>query len=519
MNGAVVLLIAVLTLTGAGPVLAERPLWGSLEPGPYGAGFTTIEAYDNSRTARPKFDYFGVPLEGERARPIQVLVWYPAAVAEADVPMTLAEYIFPNPENPDFFPYVTAVQQRDLGLMFMVMGNDGGLVLDVQNVDVGAVRDAAHAEGAFPVLVYFPNIGRSFFDNLVLCELLASHGFVVMTTHSMGAGGVNPEPNQAGLETVVRDGEFGLSLLRGREYVDWNRLATFGLGFGGLASWAFQMRNADVEAVTCLSGWNVIAAQAELAGNGTHFNAERMTVPQLQLFGGDDSTISLSHIDSCRYSLRYLGRVTGAEPVDFSSYGAIRDIISDSGEFAVSVLRPQYYSVCRHVLEFFRQYLGSEETATPFLARAARELPEGTITVSTITAEQKPPTSDEFMAIIQSQGALRAVELYERFKTSAPGTIAFQEANMNAIGYRLLQTGRTSEAVEIFRITAEAFPNSANVWDSYADGCQAVGDTEQAIACYRKVLEVLPTDQAVNDQLRTTLQQNAEQGLERLQSQ
>jgi len=70
-----VLSILVLTETGLGQA---PPLWGEIKPGPYAVGFRTIEKYDYSRTFQPAKDYFGNPVPGQTARPIQVCYWYPA---------------------------------------------------------------------------------------------------------------------------------------------------------------------------------------------------------------------------------------------------------------------------------------------------------------------------------------------------------------------------------------------------------------------------------------------------------
>jgi len=105
------------------------------------------------------------------------------------------------------------------------------------------------------------------------------------------------------------------------------------------------------------------------------------------------------------------------------------------------------------------------------------------------------------------------VRVYRHFNEQEPNAIVVPEANLNAIGYQLLQGGRAEDAVAIFQLNSEAYPNSTNVWDSYADGLRAVGDTANVIMCYQKVLETIPKDQTANEELKTTLRDNAERGL------
>jgi len=73
---------------------------GEIKPGPYAVGFKTIEQYDYSRTFQPVKDYFGNPLPGQTARPIQVCYWYPAE--PGGTRMVYGEYAFPYPSEIGF---------------------------------------------------------------------------------------------------------------------------------------------------------------------------------------------------------------------------------------------------------------------------------------------------------------------------------------------------------------------------------------------------------------------------------
>lgn len=64
---------------GSGSDAQDLPLFTVLEaPGPYAVGLRVIEQYDYSRTYRAPTDDLGKPYRGERARPLQTLIWYPA---------------------------------------------------------------------------------------------------------------------------------------------------------------------------------------------------------------------------------------------------------------------------------------------------------------------------------------------------------------------------------------------------------------------------------------------------------
>ena len=67
------------------------------------------------------------------------------------------------------------------------------------------------------------------------------------------------------------------------------------------------------------------------------------------------------------------------------------------------------------------------------------------------------------------------------------------EAAMNRFGYTLLGANRASDAIEIFKLNAEAYPKSANVHDSLGDAYEAAGRKEDAIKSFERALSIDPS--------------------------
>ncbi len=61
------------------------------------------------------------------------------------------------------------------------------------------------------------------------------------------------------------------------------------------------------------------------------------------------------------------------------------------------------------------------------------------------------------------------------------------------LGYQLLGRDMATEAIEIFKLNVEAFPQSPNVYDSLAEAYMLHGDSKLAIANYERSLELDPT--------------------------
>ena len=62
------------------------------------------------------------------------------------------------------------------------------------------------------------------------------------------------------------------------------------------------------------------------------------------------------------------------------------------------------------------------------------------------------------------------------------------ERIVNELGYQHLHTGRSEVAVAAFRFNTEQHPQSANAWDSLAEGLERRSQVTEALAGYRKAV-------------------------------
>jgi Flp pilus assembly protein TadD len=76
------------------------------------------------------------------------------------------------------------------------------------------------------------------------------------------------------------------------------------------------------------------------------------------------------------------------------------------------------------------------------------------------------------------------------------------EPSVNALGYELLQSGRTQEALAVFTLNAAAHPRSANAHDSRGEALAMAGDTAAAIREYQAAVRLHPSLPGAADKLR-----------------
>lgn len=111
---------------------------------------------------------------------------------------------------------------------------------------------------------------------------------------------------------------------------------------------------------------------------------------------------------------------------------------------------------------------------------------------------------EELRQAYSDSGAAAAVGHYRDLRTSfyGRGTLDFDERSLNSFGYELLRAKDMEGAITIFRLNAEQFPQSANVWDSLAEAYLASGRTELSAIYYRKSLELNPDNENALHQLK-----------------
>ncbi len=102
----------------------------------------------------------------------------------------------------------------------------------------------------------------------------------------------------------------------------------------------------------------------------------------------------------------------------------------------------------------------------------------------------KPSIAKTLSRIIMAEGAESAVSKYRDLKKNQPGAYEFQEGELNGLGYNLLAQKMIKEAIRMFQLNVEAFPDSSNVYDSLGEAYMLNGDKALAIENYERSLKL-----------------------------
>jgi len=102
----------------------------------------------------------------------------------------------------------------------------------------------------------------------------------------------------------------------------------------------------------------------------------------------------------------------------------------------------------------------------------------------------KPGIAMTLYPIIMNEGVDSAAGKYRDLKKNQPGAYDFQEGELNGLGYNLLRQKKIKEAIKVFQLNVEAYPESSNVYDSLGEGYMLNGEKALAIENYEKSLKL-----------------------------
>jgi dienelactone hydrolase len=480
-------------------------------PGPNAVGLRVVHQYDYSRNYRGSIDIVsGKPYTGETARPVQTIIWYPA-VRGSGKAMSFYDYtriagteeLFERPEA-DIAAAAAGLVRRN------ARGRDADTIKRVLANPMLALRDAKPAEGKHPVVIYAPSFNAWGWENADLCEYLASHGYVVIGSASMGAHSRAMSADLEGLEAQAGDIAFLLGYAHTLPFADTGRVAAAGFSWGGFANVVAASRDSRIKALVSLDG--SLRSFPDLVAQVKGLSASRVAVPMLYLASkpksqedlsrrGKDFTKSL--LNDMRFSDVYIATMNPMEHGHFSSF--TERVAGDGAfeEYSRDEIISAYGWGARYVLNFLDGYLKGDPAGLAFLRNAPGKngVPKHLMAMDARPAAATAPGVENLAIELQKRGFAHAHEVYQAMRKLDP---AFELDGqwINRWGYDLMGAGRTGDAVEIFKLNTQLHPEDADMFDSLAEGYEQLKDKPAAIKAYERVLALEPENKKAANQIR-----------------
>ena len=81
------------------------------------------------------------------------------------------------------------------------------------------------------------------------------------------------------------------------------------------------------------------------------------------------------------------------------------------------------------------------------------------------------------------------IEIIKKENKDQPNYL-ISESEINKLAYKLMRQDKNTDALKLFKLNIELYPNESNVYDSYGECLLKMGDTENGIKAYKKSLEL-----------------------------
>lgn len=502
-------LAGMVVALASAPAGGQDPLlWGGLKPGPYAVGYRSLYRLDHTRQYDPELVTDPARLPAHRPRPILICVWYPAKKTDAK-PMEYRQYLDVPAGDAVIAAFVKRLARHIPAVVSEeTVGKEPAHRTSAETTAFErllatrtfAVKDAPPADGRFPVVIHHPGLGGVPDDSSVLCELLASHGYVVLSSAypNYDAQGVRIGSD---LHTSFRDLEFLSRFARELPSADADRLGTTGHSWGAIAvlHWA-ALPDSPLRAFVTLDSGFEYGAVEDCGAEPLvfHMRANKGNIRAAALrFASTERKANFDFLEPhLKYAPRYEATVASLKHNDYLTHGAIRPaLLPEKWPDPKGARRTSYDRLCRHVLLFFDATLKQQAAAGEALQKSVRgEGLDGGFKLKFKPAAPAPPTVRQLADYLKRHGLEKTLELVRSIPDARPNWVAGGATT-------LVEEGDATAALPALRWAVKEYPKDTlyQIWLGQA--LAVTGDRAGALAAYRKAAVLYPHDEIINNEL------------------
>jgi len=324
--------------------------------GTYTVGFESYKAKDDSRPY----------LLGEDtiSRPLLIHFWYPSKEKIEGHTLAFKHYIDLITQRENYGRLTSEIDENSFNYVYAYSEhakNNLGLDTSIHTQEI--LDSPVYAKSGipiqkigagFPLLIYAPSNSKSAVQNHMICEYLASHGFMILSVASAGPASIHRANMGESTMAQVIDMEYILKYCEDSLSITYTTLGLFGFSSGGLANTIFQMRNESVGAVFSMDGGQEYGAYPGLY-KMADFNLEKTNVPYWSAVNNYDNFSIYPLYNSVLTSEKHMFQMPHLDHNGFISHWRFFEYCSSCSTKSQLGISYDYMSQC--ALGFFSKYL------------------------------------------------------------------------------------------------------------------------------------------------------------------
>lgn len=456
----------------------QKAISQHLNFGPFEVGFSIDHVYDLSRSYFPKYDYYGSPTNKPNGRPMQIAMWYPTNDTEKLKMMTYGDYIRLSASEIDFGKNNKSDQDALLESFSQQLGGSINTKVEaLLNENIEVYLNAERAIGKFPIVLYAPPLNTSTYDNSLLCEYLASHGYLVLSIAAKGEYSGIQENSIRSLITQSDDLGFLLGYARSKN--SHLSVATIGFSRGGLSNLLFSNKNKDIDATVSLDGsvfsegWLNEVSDSEYYSPQDHTSDLLMITKNLQAERRNPATF----FNQVKSADKTLIRYDHESHAYFSSFRLLIDAISNSDSNTADI--DAFFRFNAEVITYVGEFLDySLKKKGLFSEHTEKSIPHS---FTRIAKNVKPfdPANIEFWVIERGMDYVNTV--VSDILSYKPDYLAeFDWRTLLQVSRRLSSKQKTEEARKVLIFADRVFPGWYQINYELGSLYEQLGQQEKA---------------------------------------
>ncbi len=221
---------------------------------------------------------------GNLHRPVELFIWYPSN-EKKKTPFNYTEYIALNKKirnSKDIDSVLLQVIDRS-GLS----ENKEELLKKFKFLKTSAHKNTTIVNGSFPLILFAPGGTTPGYLHSVLCEYLASYGYVVAALPALGNDESSRWPfNQTGLNLQLDDMAFAINNLKLIiPQVDIDKICLTSWSVGGVSQAIYAMKNSNIDMFVSLDSGIGRTYGIEMLKASPYFDYKKLNIPYLHYTG------------------------------------------------------------------------------------------------------------------------------------------------------------------------------------------------------------------------------------------